>query len=650
MSLKPLAAFALATATATLLGCPRGNPAVVCQSDADCAGTGRTICGRPGLPNTCVECYADNTCASGLCLADGTCGQCGPSAPCARGQVCGDDGKCADGCATETAGCAGGGFCLAGSSDCVECATDFHCGTGRICSPNHTCTAGCSAQNPTCPPGQICDPSGKICVGCLSSADCTSPQLPSCNPATSTCVACVSNSDCHAPTSTCNPATHACVACLGDTGCALGTVCQGNACIAGCTATHGCAGGLLCDVPSGLCVACLTDAQCGGAVPRCDLSTHACVACLPGATDNCPSGDYCRADHVCERGCKTSADCGGYACLADHSCSGCTADSQCVAGKICSSGACIAACGPSNPCGAGKDCCGQHCVDSQADVANCGACGNACGAGQTCCQGLCSSLDTAAHCGACGNSCGAGSGCCGGNCAPINTQASCGGCGVACGTDQFCDGLACVNRVFPNFCANKTVYAIYDGIAIDDAATVVLASTIHQYCSATTVITYGAQSNPAWVDQTTGALVIGGGSTVVTAGGPFPNKPVKWLERTNKVTKVYFSTNGVDTYSFKRRSNDVTLTSMTVSECTPHHDKFLIELATDPVSGTLTLIGYGVCGNGYGTQAAAYFWSNVMLPSLGSYPDAWYLFDWDDQNADSVANGGDLFTQLASGL
>lgn len=221
---------------------------------------------------------------------------------------------------------------------------------------------------------------------------------------------------------------------------------------------------------------------------------------------------------------------------------------------------------------------------------------------------------------------------------------------MSCGADQFCDGAKCVDLTFPNFCANKKVYAIYDGIAIDAAATDVLASTIAQNCSASTVITYGPQSNPAWVDQTTGELLLGTGATVVTAGGPFPNKPVKWLERTQKLTKVYFSTNGIDTYSFKRRSDESTLASMTVSECSAHHDRFLVELSTDPTNGTLALIGYGVCSGGYGTQAAAFFWATQMLPNRSAYPDAWYIFDWVDTNNDSIANAGDTFTKLVSGL
>ncbi len=308
-------------------------------------------------------------------------------------------------------------------------------------------------------------------------------------------------------------------------------------------------------------------------------------------------------------------------------------------------------CSATAPCGAGKDCCGGHCYDLSNDAAHCGTCGNACGTGESCCGGSCAALDTAAHCGACGTSCGAGQGCCGSQCTDLNALDNCGACNVVCGQDQFCDGTTCRNVVFPEFCANLNVYAIYDQLTLDDAATNLLASTIAQYCSAQTLITYGPQTNPAWVDQTTGALLFGGGTTVVTAGGPFPNKPVKWLERTNMATKVYFSTNGIDTYYFKKRSDDSVLVTRPDTYCTTAstQDVFLVELATDPSSGTLALIAYGLCGGGYGTRSAAWYWANQMLPNRASYPNSWYIYEWTDQNANAQPDATDTFTQLATG-
>ncbi len=641
LQLSSFAALALA-----LSACQCGAPPT-CMKDGDCPNIAMPFCSPTS--NMCVSCLEDSQCISGLCLPNGMCGACGPDAQCKKGEACSPTtGQCEPGCESDTAGCAPGLFCKPGSATCVECAKDSQCGPGHVCVADH-CMPGCSSENPVCPTGQVCDVAMKSCVGCLSSADCKSADRSVCDGASHTCVGCTKDAECPGTAPACDLKSKTCVQCGNDAQCAPGTVCTQGQCTPGCTATHACAGGLTCDTSNGKCVECTSNNDCSGTTPFCAPGFNQCVECLPGALDTCGPGSYCRGDFVCERGCKTGAECPDGVCLPSHSCQTCTTNTQCAAGNVCQNGTCVAACSATNPCGQGQECCGGQCLDLKNDPNNCGACGNSCGAGGTCCNGQCGTLNTNANCGACGNSCGAGTACCSGSCQNIVTPTQCGACGVACGADQFCDGTSCKDQTFPNFCANKKVYVIYDGQPIDDGSANVFASTIKQYCSLSTVITYGPQSNPAWVDQATGALKLGSGSTVVTAGGPWPNKPLKWLETTKKSTKVYFAQNGVDTSWFKRRSDDHIVATMPTSSCTAHKDMFLIELVTDPSSGTLALVGYGVCQSGFGTQAAGYFYANVLLPNRAAYPDGWYIFTWDDKNNDSVPNSGDLFTKVVSG-
>jgi hypothetical protein len=160
----------------------------------------------------------------------------------------------------------------------------------------------------------------------------------------------------------------------------------------------------------------------------------------------------------------------------------------------------------------------------------------------------------------------------------------------------------------------------------------------------------GSQTDPALVDQTTGQPLAGGGVTYVLGGGPFASKPLEWLEQTQTVTKVYFTAPDGINYDWVDRTSAATVASMPATDCSPHRDQFVSELVTDPMSGTLSLIGYGACVGGAGTQAAAWYYANVMLPNAASYPDSWYVVDWTDTDNDAAPSAGDTFTILAHGL
>jgi hypothetical protein len=235
-------------------------------------------------------------------------------------------------------------------------------------------------------------------------------------------------------------------------------------------------------------------------------------------------------------------------------------------------------------------------------------------------------------------------------CTDTTTLQNCGRCGNACATGDFCDGTQCQTPTFPSFCANKSVYVIYDEITPDDSAADVMASTITANCPATVMVHSAKQTDPTLVDQTTGQPLAGGGVTYVLGGGPFPNMPLRWLERTNQTTKVYFDAPDGVNYYWKLRATDAQVATMPGNQCSTHADQFVTELVTDPMSGTLSLIGYGACSGGKGTLAAAWYYANVLLPNKANYPDSWYVFGWQDTNNDAQPNTGDTFTVLAHGL
>jgi hypothetical protein len=299
-----------------------------------------------------------------------------------------------------------------------------------------------------------------------------------------------------------------------------------------------------------------------------------------------------------------------------------TGPNTCPAGEICSAdGSCVEGCNVDADCGPSDTCCDNECVDTSTDANSCGSCGNACGTGEGCCEGTCSSLSSLSDCGSCGN---------------------------ACMDGNFCDGTQCNAATYPNFCANKKVYVIHDGVDADNGAADLMASTITANCPADTMVMTASQTDATLVEQATGRPLAGSGVTYVLGGGPFPNTVLKYLERTMKITPIYFDApDGINFYWRKRTDGSAAVT-MPGSQCTTKHDQFIIELVTDPMSGTLSLIGYGACA-GRGTRAAAHFYANVLLPNRMNYPDSWYVYDWVDTNSNLMPDNGDTFTVKASG-
>jgi hypothetical protein len=313
-----------------------------------------------------------------------------------------------------------------------------------------------------------------------------------------------------------------------------------------------------------------------------------------------------------------TAACGAHMSDPDGTGSG-SGDESCATGTVQDpvTGQCV-------ECLPGDDSCpsGQYCRADNVCVAGCDG-NNDCGVNDSCCNHVCLDTTTLANCGACGNTCAQG---------------------------EFCDGTQCNAPTYPNFCANTTVYVIHDGITADQTAADLMASTITDNCPSSVIVHTANQTDATLVDQTTGAPLAGSGVTYVFGGGPFANKPIKWLENTQAATKVYFSAPDGIHYNWMTRTSTTPVASMPAANCGAHADQFVTELVTDSVSGTLNLVGYGACSGGRGTTAAAYYYAHEILPHKASYPDSWYVFGWADTNNNSTPDAGDTFTILAHGV
>lgn len=148
------------------------------------------------------------------------------------------------------------------------CGTSKPCAAPLVCDVSGACVecttdGNCSGANPAC------DPVAKRCVPCRGSVGCVAPYV--CSPSAPFCVLpCISGSSGTCPGFIENCGAGVCAACNEDDDCALG---------------------MFCEVPHARCVACLSDANCGGATPRCHQGTGVCEACLTNA--DCPAGGAC---------------------------------------------------------------------------------------------------------------------------------------------------------------------------------------------------------------------------------------------------------------------------------------------------------------------------------------------------------------------
>jgi hypothetical protein len=80
---------------------------------------------------------------------------------------------------------------------------------------------------------------------------------------------------------------------------------------------------------------------------------------------------------------------------------------------------------------------------------------------------------------------------------------------------------------------------------------------------------------------------------------------------------------------------------------TSTHDYFILELAVEPVSGTLVFAATGMLEPG--SVAAGFYGSTQVVPSHASMTDAWYVYQWDDTDKSGSASAGDTFTLLEHG-
>jgi len=153
--------------------------------------------------------------------------------------------------------------CDTATASCVECLTDAHCAAAATGSPST------SAPMSALGASTVCDPTLHRCVECHTDADCGAGHLCREDRCVVTCQKEGPDPLCKGATSHCEGDLGFCIECEDD-----------NRACAAISAV-----GTICDRKIGRCVACLSDANCGGTNPRCDTTEGRCVVCL--TSDDC---------------------------------------------------------------------------------------------------------------------------------------------------------------------------------------------------------------------------------------------------------------------------------------------------------------------------------------------------------------------------
>jgi hypothetical protein len=196
---------------------------------------------------------------------------------------------------------------------------------------------------------------------------------------------------------------------------------------------------------------------------------------------------------------------------------------------------------------------------------------------------------------------------------------------------------------FANICAAQDLMVLLDGEPIDDQAGTNVARALQ-----TTCVPKPSRDEADWRD---GGVVTSAGEPLgaptrmfVCGGGSYYQKHVAWLEA-GGYTKVVDTSTASD-YSYSRRGGPKLVTEP-FDNFNGTFDYFVIELVRVGPTKPMSLLVNGFWG--YGTQAAAAFFADQLLPTRATHVNSWLVVKWTDMNGNKVPDGADSYVIVASG-
>jgi hypothetical protein len=235
--------------------------------------------------------------------------------------------------------------------------------------------------------------------------------------------------------------------------------------------------------------------------------------------------------------------------------------------------------------------------------------------------------------------------CCDGWCTDVKRDPqNCGSCGNACMATQFCTGASCEDVILKNLCANAHATVVLDSYDPDNDAGTAFGAALAAGCTPPVMVRTTPQFSGVALSPT-GRPITGPGDTLIAGGGFFGQVGVEYMEQ-NKVAPLTLGTDGASSWIRNNRTG-ASIVMIPTSMLTASLDYFAFEVSVEPKSGTLCFFGYGMLVPG--TQAAAYYFQNRVVPHLTTFTDAWYVVQWTDTDNNGVPSAGDKFTPVSQG-
>jgi hypothetical protein len=162
----------------------------------------------------------------------------------------------------------------------------------------------------------------------------------------------------------------------------------------------------------------------------------------------------------------------------------------------------------------------------------------------------------------------------------------------------------------------------------------------------------GLDTNPSFVNQTSGNAIGDAGVGIISFGGPVVNPCVKYAESGSTPlggrAPIRFHDEGGIYYFQRWDGSSIPGASLPVSVINDDEDMFVIETYRDS-AGRFIMLCYGFGWKG--TYAAGKYFDKIVYPNTSSFRVNWLIVRWQDSNGDGFVNApgeGDSYTLVDS--